>query len=303
MRYGPIVKSSRVVDTMISLREACLNYIAGVSSRPVINQANQAPSAAPTADLVTVLAKNVAGFISAAMTTTGDCVNYDGLRESKVFAQYREEFLIPLRIFDPRSISSPKTATAFWINLYNALVLDAVIAFDVRDSLVKGKLDMMTFFRRAAYEIGGQHITLDDIEHGILRGNRGSPFIPGPHFRSDDPRFSWVLPLDSRIHFTLNCGGRSCPPFRAYEAGKLHQQLNLAAGSFIDGTVEVHPETNQLVLSQIFRWYAADFGGREGIIRLLLDYLPDGKRRRYLHSESDDYDLVFTPYDWQLNAI
>jgi hypothetical protein len=237
------------------------------------------------------------------MDESGTAVDYVALRESKAYADYRQECLAALRQFDPHRLPSLEAARAFWINLYNALVLDAIICIGIQKSVTEGFLGTLFFFRRAAYLVGGQRMSLEDIEHGILRGNRGNPYVPGPHFTSNDSRLTWSLPLDPRIHFALNCGGRSCPPIRAYEAEKLGQQLDLASRGFIDATVEVRPECKEVVLSPIFRWYAADFGGRIGISRFLTDHLSDGKRRQALLLQGDEISLVYTSYDWGLNVL
>ena len=182
-------------------------------------------------------------------------------------------------------------------------MLDAVIAGEVQQSVTEGWLGQVAFFRRAAYVVDGRRVSLEDIEHGILRGNRGNPFLPGPHFPSADPRRAWSLPLDPRLHFALNCGGVSCPPIRAYTADQLDAQLDLAARNFIGGTVHVDPG-GAVELSQLLQWYAADFGGRAGVLDFVIDYLPpaDG-RRAWLREQHGHVRLRYTPYDWSLNSL
>lgn len=84
-----------------------------------------------------------------------------------------------------------------------------------------------------AYNIGGLILTLDEIEHGILRSNAGHPAAKKKLFADDDPKMKLVIPtLDPRIHFALNCGAKSCPPIRIYQSEKLDKQLEIAAKSF-----------------------------------------------------------------------
>ena len=109
------------------------------------------------------------------------------------------------------------------------------------------------------------------------------------------------MPLDLRLHFALNCGGRSCPPIRSYSAEKLDEQLDMATRGFIDASVEIHPEKNELSISRIFQWYASDFGGREGIIELLIDYLPADERRDFIANYRSKINLRYDSYDWGLN--
>ena len=69
-----------------------------------------------------------------------------------------------------------------------------------------------------AYNVGGLLFTLDEIEHGVLRCNRGHPKDQKPLFSDEEPRISLALgSLDPRIHFALNCGATSCPPIRFLE--------------------------------------------------------------------------------------
>lgn len=290
-------------DSLIRLRESILNSLAGVSQSTVINTEAASKPLSPTADLAAQLKRTLTELKDSVMSANGTSVDYAALRESDAYAEYRQECLAALRQFDPHRLPSLNAARVFWINLYNALVIDAVICFGIQESVTEGVIGLLTFFRRAAYLVGGQRLSLEDIEHGILRGNRGNPYMPGVHFPSKDPRLAWSLPLDPRIHFALNCGGRSCPPIRAYEAKQLDRQLDLATRGFLNETVEVNPEQSEVVLSQIFRWYAADFGGKEGIIRFLLDHLPAGERRHALPEIGDKICFSYKAYDWRLNGL
>ena len=66
-----------------------------------------------------------------------------------------------------------------------------------------------------AYNVGGLFFTLDEIEHGVLRCNKGHPKDQKPMFSDEEARKSLALSsLDPRIHFALNCGATSCPPIR-----------------------------------------------------------------------------------------
>ena len=153
--------------------------------------------------------------------------------------------------------------------------------------------------------VGGKRMSCDDIEHGILRGNRGHPFLPGSQFHHAprDPRRAWVIdPPDPRIHFALNCASRSCPPIRAYAAETLEAQLELAANHFIALETRIFPETNTLFLSSIFKWFQADFGGREGMLDFLLAHSLRDERRDWLIQNRRTARLRYAPYDWRLNS-
>lgn len=299
----PLVTSSTTADKLIPLRELLLNKVLGAAPSLVLNKSAAAGHSIPTHDVPEKLYDAVANLKGSVISADGYKVDYGSLRESEFYLYYKHELLPSLRNFDPKWLSTEDTARAFWINLYHALIFDAVLQFGIEKSVIEGLLGILSFFRRAAYLVGGQRISLEDIEQGILRGNWGHPYVPGVHFASNDPRLAWSLPLDPRIHFALNCGGRSCPPIRAYSAADLDRQLDLAARSFIDATVLVNPQDNEVQMSTIMRWYAADFGNREHLLRFLDAHLPHDQRREYLKLMNGSINFVYTPYDWQLNII
>lgn len=109
-------------------------------------------------------------------------MDYVRLADSEPYRHYRR-LAAGLRTFDPNVLHGQDERMAFWLNLYNALMVDAVIRFGVRTSVneVRG------LFWRAAYQIGGLRFSLNDIEHGILRADAGHPAIPGAHFAAGDP--------------------------------------------------------------------------------------------------------------------
>jgi hypothetical protein len=295
-------RRSRLGDLLIHGREWLLNQLAGASPSLAINQALVDSVIPPSADLAARLKQTLDDLRFSVMDEMGSNVDYAALRHSQAYADYQEECLAALRHFKPESLPTENARRAFWVNLYNALVLDAVITFGVQGSVTEGRLGILAFFRRAAYVIDGRRVSLEDIEHGILRANRGNPYVLGPHFASDDPRLAWSLPLDPRLHFALNCGGRSCPPIRSYSADKLDAQLDLAARGFVDATVEVKPENNEVLLSRILKWYAKDFGGREGVLKFVIAHLPDDARGDFLIKSGATLGFKYVAYDWGLNS-
>jgi hypothetical protein len=220
-------------------------------------------------------------------------VPYTDLARSPAFAAYRA-LTAELHRFDPATLTGRQERTAFWINLYNALVIDAVISFGVRASI----REVPGFFHRAAYRVGPYRLALDEIEHGLLRANRPPfPRLPLP-LPPGDPRAA-LGPgvLDPRVHFALNCGTRSCPPVAFYAPERLDAQLDAAAAAFINGE-GVRLEGDEAVLSPLFDFYAEDFGGRTGAISWVLRYLSAPDLRRPLLAGR----VRSGRYDWSLNG-
>jgi hypothetical protein len=138
----------------------------------------------------------------------------------------------------------------------------------------------------------------------VIRGNRGFPYFPGPHFSSKDSRLTAVIDqVDPRIHFALNCASISCPPIGVYSPGALEEQLDLAARNFISNDMVLDKDQNLLKISRIFSWYQVDFGGKGGIIDFLMQHTPDHDAKDWLEKQSKSLRLVFHPYDWGLNHL
>ncbi|MFU8770878.1 MAG: DUF547 domain-containing protein [Anaerolineales bacterium] len=291
-----------VSDWWIRLREKCLNRVSGIQEKDVLNVITAGSIPIHGKDPAAELKRALDSVKDTAMNENGDRVDYASLKHSSIYQDYHINCSPGLMRFDPTTLKSRGEQLAFWINLYNVLVIDAVIALGIQRSVIEGLLGMLSFFRRAAYNIGGLRINLDEIEHGILRGNRGHPYIPGKQFTSRDPRHNWVIwPPEPRIHFALNCASRSCPPIQVYSADHLDVQLDLAARNFVDANVRLDQKKQSLVTSSLFKWFMSDFDGRSGVIAFLIDHLPDDQRQAWITEHRSRLKLRFEPYNWDLN--
>lgn len=287
---------------LLALREAALGLVSGTRAGEVLN-APPAPGLAPPGpELAGQLGAAVRALKIAAASDDGASFDYTALRTSAAYATYVEHLTPMLHRFDPACLATRGECTAFWINLYNGMILDGVVAYGVRRSVREG-LAGPGFFHRIAYRVAGLRLSADDIEHGVLRANAGNPFLPGRQFADDDPRMAWVLsPLDPRIHFAINCASRSCPPIAAYDGAQIEAQLDLAARAFVTADVELHAEAETLRISSIFHWFRGDFGGLAGVLDFIQSYLPpDDPRHRWLATR-EEVKVAFKRYDWSLNT-
>ena len=179
-------------------------------------------------------------------------------------------------------------ALAFWCNLYNAgtqrLLAD-------HTALYESALRMLRFFSIPAVRVAGHALSLDDIEHGILRARSKYGLGYLPRFLADTFEMRHRLDtLDPRIHFALNCGAASCPPIRAYTAADIDDQLDLATRGYLDATVEYDADAGAVRVPRVMAWYRGDFGGTSGIRSFL---------RRYDAIPADREPSVdFLPWDW-----
>lgn len=225
-------------------------------------------------------------------------VNYEAMKKSENYKNYLE-LAKRLNAFDSFSLKTNEEKKAFWINIYNILIIHGVIELDIENSVK----EVFNFFNRIGYSIGGLYFTSDDIEHGILRANK-------PHPATRLKQFSWLdkrkaLPvskLDPRIHFALVCAASSCPPIEFYDADSIDKQLDVTGRSFFNRRGIVLDRANKaLYLSQIFRWYASDFGTtKEKIIHYALTFA-DETIRSYVTENMSKIKIKYLPYNWNLN--
>ncbi len=225
-------------------------------------------------------------------------VDYGAIRDSGEYRRYRS-LAAGLRDFEPDTLKDDRERLAFWINLYNSIVIDAIIRLDVRSSVK----EIVGFFRKVKYIIGGRTYSPDDIEHGILRANGVAYGHLFRHFGPFDSRRRYSLGrLEPRIHFALVCGSRSCAPIKFYTPEGIYDELEKATVNFINSSeVIVVPEEKKLFLSMIFKWYERDFGGLRGVVDFIQRYLVDDDLKNFLRDERSGLSVEYLYYDWRLN--
>ena len=182
-----------------------------------------------------------------------------------------EQLPAELRDVDPTELGGDDERAAVWLNAYNALVTDWLRSHPPRRSMLRE----LRLFGRAAYRLGGLTYTPDQIEHGLLRGNRRPPFRPRRVLRVGDPRLRAAPSrFDPRIHFALNCGARSCPPIRRYEVTGLDGQLQAATTSYLQAETDVEEPAGRVILPGLMRLYRRDFGSDADALRFAAGHVP-----------------------------
>ena len=225
-------------------------------------------------------------------------VDYPAIASGAGYGAYRE-LAARLGRVDLQALAGTATASAFWINIYNALVVDAIISTGVRNSVK----EITGFYKRLKYSVGAYELSLDDIEHGILRANSRAYMRSLKQFGRFDARRALALKrVDPRIHFALVCGAMSCPPVKFYTPASIDSELDMASASFINSPeVVVNASESTLTVSQIFKWYASDFGGHSGVLDFIAGYLDDEDSKRFVASGGSKLKIKYLPYDWGLN--
>jgi hypothetical protein len=178
-------------------------------------------------------------------------------------------------------------AFALWANLYNALTLQVVLdrypVRSIRDIKSEGAgLDPKALFgpwRTKRVTVEGKRLSLDDIEHGIMR----------PSFK------------DPRVHYAVNCASIGCPNLKAtaWRAASLEADLDAAARAYVNsprGAVALNP--GLIRASSIYDWFKADFGGNDAGVLSHLRRYADKDLEAALTAQAR---IAGFSYDWALN--
>jgi hypothetical protein len=192
-------------------------------------------------------------------------VNYAGIKKHhKSLKAYLETF----RVHAPVDTWSRQDQFAYYLNAYNAMTIDLI----VRNYPLKSIKDIKNPWEQRSWSIGKKSISLEEIEHKILR-------------KMNEPR----------IHFGINCASFSCPPLmnEAFTAAKVDAQLERLAVQFINDPKRNRITRDRIEISNIFRWFKKDFTKNGDLIDFLNKYskvaIDKNARLRYMD------------YDWSLN--
>jgi hypothetical protein len=213
-------------------------------------------------------------------------VDYVRLREERALL---DRFVAALGAHSPASsptrFPTEEDALAYWINAYNAFTLAAIVdEYPIRSVW---KTRDGAFFQQRRHVAGGRPMSLDDIEHTILRGTFAEP----------------------RIHFAINCGSNGCPAVRpsAYRGPGLRETLRRATEAFLasEWNCRVDHGARRIHVSRLFKLYAEDFAGgagtreayHDGVLRFVAEHAG------LAFDEIAAYELVYNVYDWGLNDV
>ena len=188
-------------------------------------------------------------------------------------------YIKQLQQINPHDLSRAEQMP-YWINLYNALTVELIVKNYPVKSITKLGKGFFAFgpWDDELIEIQGQELTLNDIEHGILR----------PFFN------------DERIHYAVNCASIGCPNLAAtaYTASNTEQLLEQGAKQYVNHSRGVSFEKGELKISSIYHWYKVDFGGNDkSLIKHFIRYAEPALAKKLSAYQGDiDHD-----YDWALN--
>jgi len=203
-------------------------------------------------------------------------VNYAGFKAEEARL---DQYLKVLEQADPESLPRQEQF-AFYIDAYNAWTIKLILTGYPGLKTIKdlGSL-LQSPWAKQFVRINGKTLSLDDIEHHILR-----------------PRFK-----DPRVHFAINCSAKSCPPLMAepYRGDILDAQLTRAAADFLNAPANTRLDGNTLWVSSIFKWFAEDF--HPDVVGFYLKYA-QGELKQKLEAGRGRIEVKYLDYDWSLNG-
>jgi hypothetical protein len=174
-------------------------------------------------------------------------------------------------------------AKAFWINLYNAKTLDVVLEHYPVASIKKIDLGGGGIFGSGPWSarlvtVNGTALSLDDIEHRILR----------------------ALFADPMVHYALNCASYSCPNLagRAYTGKNAGALMREGAKAYVNHPRGVKVDNASITASKIYSWYAGDFGGKGKLKDHWSEHAAPGLAAAIAAASIGGYE-----YDWSLNDV
>lgn len=193
-------------------------------------------------------------------------------------------YLAMLQSLDVTVLDRPEQF-AFWANLYNAktvdIILDKYPVRSIKDISLGGGL-VATFtggpWKAKVLKVGGLDLSLDDIEHAILR----------------------VVHRDPRVHYAVNCASVGCPNLlrAAFTGATLEAQLDAGARAFVNSPRGVRITGRSVWASSIYDWFQADFGGNAaGVLAHVRKYAEPA----LLQKLEGITAIGEYGYDWRLN--
>lgn len=215
-------------------------------------------------------------------------VNYtDACRDSHL-----EDYLQQMSQVSPEQLPSDKSRMAYWINVYNAATIRLIcdhyplssISELHKGGLVLGTITKRTAWDRKFIQAGDQVLTLNHVEHEILR----------PVFK------------DPRVHFAIVCAAMGCPPLRseAYTGERLDEQLDDQGKIFLSDMMKnrFDEKKRRADLSPIFSWFKKDFGRGDKDLLMFVSRFVSPETRKALHDDDFNWSVKYTFYDWSLNS-
>ncbi|XP_073141216.1 uncharacterized protein [Henckelia pumila] len=200
---------------------------------------------------------------------------------------------------------------AFWINVHNALVMHAFLAYGIPENNMK----RMFLLMKAAYNVGGQIVSADVIQNSILGCRMSHPgqwlrllFSSRTKFKSSDARQAYaIVQSEPLLHFALSTGSHSDPAVRTYTPKRVYHQLEAAKEEYIRATFGIRKD-KKIVLPKIVEYFAKESGLCTGdIVQMIQQSLPESLRktirRRSKLAQSSRKNIEWVPHNFSFRYL
>ncbi|XP_075494045.1 uncharacterized protein LOC142531706 isoform X1 [Primulina tabacum] len=215
-----------------------------------------------------------------------------------------------LEEIDPRRMTHEEKL-AFWINVHNALVMHAFLAYGIPENNMK----RMFLLMKAAYNVGGQIVSADVIQNSILGCRMPHPgqwlrliFSSRTKFKSSDARQTYAIERsEPLLHFALSAGSHSDPAVRTYTPKRVYHQLEAAKEEYIRATFGIRKD-KKIILPKIVEYFAKESGLCTGeIVQMIQQSLPESLRktikRRSKLAQSPRKNIEWVPHNFSFRYI
>ncbi|XP_024991356.1 uncharacterized protein LOC112525451 isoform X1 [Cynara cardunculus var. scolymus] len=217
----------------------------------------------------------------------------DGFNYAEKMLKHFRTLIKKLEKIDPGKMKREQKL-AFWINLHNALVMHAHLAYGTHDNSRSNSI------LKATYNVGGECINAYIIQSSIL-GIRShfraswlqSLLSPGRKLTTVPTQHVYAIEYpEPLVHFALSLGTFSDPAVRVYKAQNVFQDLRLAKEEFIRSTVYIHKES-KIYVPKILYYFAKDMELTvPGLLKMVNACLPETQQRaikRNVKGKPDKY--------------
>ncbi|XP_059459242.1 uncharacterized protein LOC132188727 isoform X2 [Corylus avellana] len=204
------------------------------------------------------------------------------LGDTEPLLQNFRSLICQLEEVDPRKLKHEEKL-AFWINIHNALVMHAFLAYGIPQNNVKRVFLLL----KAAYNIGGHIISADTIQSSILGCRMSRPgqwlrllLSPRTKFKSGDERQAYAIEHpEPLLHFALCSGSHSDPAVRVYTPKRVFQEMEAAKEEYIRATFGVS-KNHKILLPKIVESFVKHSGlCPAGVIEMIQLSLPESLKK------------------------
>ncbi|XP_069153601.1 uncharacterized protein [Solanum lycopersicum] len=235
------------------------------------------------------------------------CLDDDSFNYATIMLHKFRTLVKSLEKVDPRNMTREEKLT-FWINIHNALVMHAYLAYGTQNSVRSSSI------LKAAYNVGGHCVNAYVIQSSILgiQPHYSAPrlrtlFSPGKKFATGNCRHTYAIEYpEPLVHFALSLGASSDPAIQVYTAKNVFQDLKVAKEEFIRATICINKD-KRIYLPKIICYFAKDMSlSTDEVVETIMGSLPETQMklvRSCMKEYRADKLLYWLPQSWTFRYL